>query len=112
MPPAGLLGQWVLTKVNGLGKVFALLDPDHVVVVHVRNDQGDDPLKNWKSVADGLAMAFILKINDDVHVYLYMGMSQNAVSNPGSLTRGYDSWVWFGVWFVGMIRGYDSRTLI
>jgi hypothetical protein len=46
MPPAGLLGQWVLTKVNGLGKVFALLDPDHVVVVHVRNDQGDDPLKN------------------------------------------------------------------
>lgn len=30
MPPAGLLGQWVLTKVNGLGKVFALLDPDHV----------------------------------------------------------------------------------
>ena len=37
--------------------------------------------------------------------FLYMGMSQNTVSNPGSLTRGYDSWVWFGVWFVGMIRG-------
>ena len=34
-----------------------------------------------------------------------MGMSQNTVSNPGNLTRGYDSWVWFGVWFVGMIRG-------
>ena len=45
-------------------------------------------------------------------IIIYMGMSQNTVSNPGSLTRGYDSWVWFGVWFVGMIRGYDSRTLI
>ena len=28
-----------------------------------------------------------------VAIYLYLGMSQNAVSNPGSLTRGYDSWV-------------------
>ena len=47
-----------------------------------------------------------------IYIIIYMGMSQNTVSNPGSLTRGYDSWVWFGVWFVGMIRGYDSRTLI
>ena len=33
-----------------------------------------------------------------------MGMSQNAACSPGCLSRGYDSWVWFGVWFVGMIR--------
>ena len=39
------------------------------------------------------------------YIYIIKGMSQNTVSNPGSLTRGYDSWVWFGVWFVGMIRG-------
>ena len=41
-----------------------------------------------------------------------MGMSQNATCSPGCLSRGYDSWVWFGVWFVGMIRGYDSLLSI
>ena len=34
-----------------------------------------------------------------------MGMSQNTVSNPGNLTRGYDSGYDSWVWFVGMIRG-------
>ena len=41
-----------------------------------------------------------------------MGMSQNEGSIPGCLSTGYDSWVWFTVWFVGMICGSDSRTLI
>ena len=36
---------------------------------------------------------------------LHAGMSQNAACSPGCLSRVYDSWVWFGIWFVGMIRG-------
>ena len=27
------------------------------------------------------------------YIYIYMGMFQNTVPNPGSLTRGHDSWV-------------------
>ena len=46
MHPAGLLRQWVLTKVNGLGKLFALLS----------FDQGDDPTA--ASVADGFYIIF------------------------------------------------------
>ena len=34
-----------------------------------------------------------------------MGMSQNAACSLGCLSRGYDLWVWFGVWCAGMIRG-------
>ena len=41
----------------------------------------------------------------------HMRMSQNEECGPGSLTRGYDSWAWFGVWFVGMLRGYDSQIV-
>ena len=28
-----------------------------------------------------------------IYIYIYMGMSQNEECGPGSLTRGYDSWV-------------------
>ena len=70
----------------------------------------------WKWIAPAKLSNFLawenyLYINTYIYI-LYMGMSQNEGSIPGCLSRGYDSWVWFRVWFVGMIRGYDSRTLI
>ena len=38
----------------------------------------------------------------------YLGLMFFYGSRAGRLEYGDDSGIWFGVWFEGMIRGYDS----
>ena len=65
--------------------------------------ESDDRTKCWTYI--DLSFHWDFQYVQFICIYIYMGMSQNEECGPGSLTRGYDSWVWFGVWFGGMVRG-------
>ena len=60
----------------------------------------------WKSIKRAIEYIYIFiyyiyiyvciiyaDIHMRIYIYIYMGMSQNEECGPGSLTRGYDSWV-------------------